>query len=316
MEACYRMSPFPFLKIHPLRAFIIFTLMVAAGSENLHAQTYAQQFDSYFLREQPDTLKIHTLLRLWNHMSPEDPQLYVAAFNFYLGQSVPGHAASSSRAGVDSGTIAVNGRILHPGDTGVDYNQQQLRTALNWINAGIRRDPDRLDMRFGKAHALRLTHQFDSFLVVMRQVLARSVENRSQWLWNNGESLDSGRQFVLRTMQTYMREFYEADRATLLPVMTQLGEAIIGVYPEEVEVLTTTGVGLLLQGRHDQAIAYLRRAENVRPDDVVVLNNLFEAYRMKGDKSSARRYIDLVEKHGGSSGKSMAKSMRKSLRRD
>lgn len=169
-------------------------------------------------------------------------------------------------------------------------------------------------MRFGKAHVLRLTHSFDSFLVTMERVLERSAENRNQWRWTGDVTLDSGRRFMLRTMQTYLREMYETGHEDLLPVISRLGAAVTKVYPEEVEILSTTAVSLILRKEYTEAISYLRRAERIRPYDVVVLNNLAEAYRLLGDRSTARRYLELVETHGNAAQQEQARKQKKSLR--
>jgi tetratricopeptide (TPR) repeat protein len=282
------------------------------------AQNFSQQFDALFLKEQPDTVQVRTLLRLWQRTSPEDPQLYVAAFNFYFIRSQHQVVVlEQAPLGDSSYTVKDSGGnprgYLNPH---IDYDPQRLRAAFEWIDNGIRRFPDRLDMWMGKAHALRQTENYDSFLIVMQRVLNRSVDNKNQWLWNNDKRLESGRDFLLGRMQAYLRGFYESERVDLMPVMSKLGEAVIRVYPEEVEVLSMTAVSLLLQKQYAKAIAYLRRAERIRPRDVVVLNNLAEAYRESGDKDASKRYLKLVESYGTADEKAAAKKNRKSLRRE
>lgn len=291
-----------FLNSASSRLGLLLLCLLCSGGV-IRAQSFTQQFDALVMSEKPDSLQIRNLLRLWQRVSPEDPQLYVAAFNYGLSQS-------RTDAGVVSGADATGEAASHAG-----YDFRKVSNAIAWIDQGLMRNPNRLDMWFGKAHALRLTHQFDSFLVVMQRVLDRSVVNRNAWEWTNGKKLDSGRRFMLSTMHTYLRELYETDRQGLLPLMSKLGEAIIRVYPEEVEILTTTSVSLLLQQRYSEAVVYLKRAEHARPRDVVVLNNLAEAYRLMGDKPLSLHYLKLVEAWGSTAEKEQARKQMKALKR-
>lgn len=300
-----------FMRSLNLRFFLVCLLAVLAGSfrTELRAQSYSTQFETLFLTEHPDTTKIKSLLRMWQHFDPDDPQLYVAAFNFYFAQSSR-ELATAAGLPKDANLEGDSSRSW------TQYDPKKTKVAMDWMDQGIKRFPDRLDMYLGKAHALRLTHSFDSFLALMPRILNRSVENRNQWKWSDGNVMDSGRRLMLTTMQGYMRELYRTDRKELLPVMSQLGASIVKIYPEEVEVLSMTAVSLLLQQQHAQAIAYLKRAEHIRPRDVVVLNNLAEAYRLSGDKEASLRYLRLVELNGSPEQRSTARRQMKALRKE
>lgn len=283
--------------------------LFALSFTGVRAQSYSSQFETLFLTERPDTTKIKSLLRMWQHFEQDDPQLYVAAFNFYFAQSRR-EAPASPGFPQDANLRGDSSRVW------TSYDPKKVRIAIEWMDQGIRRFPDRLDMYFGKAHALRISHSFDSFLALMPRILSRSVENRNQWQWSDGKVLDSGRRFMLSTMQGYMRELYQTERKELLPVMSQLGASIVKIYPEEVEVLSMTAVSFVLQQQYAQAVAYLKRAEHIRPRDVVVLNNLAEAYRLSGDKDASLRYLQLVELNGNPEQRSTARKQMKALRRE
>lgn len=89
--------------------------------------------------------------------------------------------------------------------------------------------------------------------------------------------------------------------------MIQIGEATLKIYKSNVEILSTTSVALLLTKNYDKAIEYLKQAENINPKDFIVLNNIAQGYKLKGDKANAIKYYELTEKYGDERAKLQAR---------
>ena len=73
------------------------------------------------------------------------------------------------------------------------------------------------------------------------------------------------------------------------------------------EILSTTSVALMLTKNYDKAIQYLQQAEKLNPEDFIVLNNIAQGYRLKGDKVNAIKYYELTEKYGDERAKQEAR---------
>jgi tetratricopeptide (TPR) repeat protein len=140
-----------------------------------------------------------------------------------------------------------------------------------------------------------------------------SQVNKNNWLWTGNKKEEDGEGFMLGTFQTYLKELYDTEDDNLLPDMIQIGEAILKYYGNNVEILSTTSVALLLTKKYDQAIGYLKQAEKINPKDYIVLNNIAEAYKLKGDKASAITYYKLTEQYGDEQAKQQARKNIKAL---
>jgi tetratricopeptide (TPR) repeat protein len=51
-------------------------------------------------------------------------------------------------------------------------------------------------------------------------------------------------------------------------------------------------------GQHDKAIEILLKAEKLNPNDAVVLGNIAQGYKLKGDNGKAIEYYEKVVKVG------------------
>jgi hypothetical protein len=78
--------------------------------------------------------ELYTHLQLWENEEPDNPEVYVAYFNYYLARNrSPGSKAAGYTAGFKVDDVLI----------GVEY-----------LNRGLVTSPERLDMHFGKIFIL------------------------------------------------------------------------------------------------------------------------------------------------------------------
>ncbi len=97
--------------------------------------------------------------------------------------------------------------------------------------------------------------------------------------------------------------------------MKQIGDVALKYYPNNIEILSTTAVANMLTKDYDKAIGYLKHAEKLNPKDFIVLNNIAQGYKLKGDKKNAIRYYELTEKYGNAQAKEQARKIIKELKK-
>ena len=121
------------------------------------AQSYS---DSFYDALNSDNLVMQRqILAEWQQASPDDIDLYIARFNYHMGQTL----GTSSTAAADS-TVLV-------------------------IDQAIRLFPDRLDLRFGKIYFLGEIRQWTAFADEIISTLDRSELINHRWQFPN---LDQG----------------------------------------------------------------------------------------------------------------------------
>ncbi len=286
---------------------ILSVFILTAFSGLLFGQTNYEKFQALF--KQNDTVKIKNLLSEWEQSNSNDPEFYTSAFNFYFSQSKqetiligPQQGKKESLQLTDS-----TGKVAAYLSADLSYNPDKLITAFIYINKGIEKFPSRLDMRFGKCYAFEQMTDYGNFTKEVIKTVEYSVTVNNNWLWTENKKVDDSEAFMLRAIQDYLKQLYDTEDDLLLENMKQIGEVTIQHYPNNVEILSTTAVANMLTKNYDKAIEYLKHAEKINPKDFIVLNNIAQGYKMKGDKINAIKYFELAEKYGDARAKEDAR---------
>jgi tetratricopeptide (TPR) repeat protein len=277
-------------------------------------QSNYERFKNLFKNN--DTTKIESLLLEWEKSNSNDPELYTSAFNFYFANSkqeiisVDRQQRSKEGFQLMDSTGAVAGFINStPG-----YQSNKLEKAFYYANKGIEKFPDRLDIRFGKCYVLEQIASYENFTTEIIKTLEHSQSIKNNWLWTENKKLEDPENFMLSSVQSYLKQLYDTEDDKLLENMKRIGAVAIKYYPNNIEILSTTAVAHILTKEYDKAIGYLKQAEKINPEDFIVLNNIAQGYKLKGDKANAIKYYQLTEKYGDEQAKQQARQAIKELK--
>jgi|GEM_PF-113964 len=301
---------------HLLAAYRMKTTMLfllTAFSTVVFGQTNYEKFKTLF--QEKDSIKIKGLLSEWEKTNPNDPELYTSAFNFYFSSCKEEILSLQKENPKEEGLQLADstGKVAGYLSSNVGYNEGKLDRAVNYIDKGIEKFPDRLDMRFGKIYVLGEVGDYKKFTNEIIKTVQRSVINKNNWLWTENKKQDEGQKFMLKTVQAYLKQLYDTEDDNLLSNMIQVGETTLKYYPQNIEILSTTAVAFMLTKQYDKAINYLRQAEKIDPKDYIVLNNIAQCYKSKGNKENAIKYYRLTEKYGDEQAKQQARDNIKQL---
>ena len=144
------------------------------------AQSYS---DSFYDALNSDNLVMQRqILAEWQQASPDDIDLYIARFNYHMGQTL----GTSSTAAADS-TVLV-------------------------IDQAIRLFPDRLDLRFGKIYFLGEIRRWASFADEIISTLDRSELINHRWQFPNFDQ--GGRILIVEGVQDYLYTLFSSGQPT------------------------------------------------------------------------------------------------------
>jgi tetratricopeptide (TPR) repeat protein len=287
-----------------MKATII--IILTAFSITAFGQTNYEKFKKLY--QDNDTIKIKALLNEWEKINPNDPELYTSAFNFHYSNSKQ-EILSIQKEDPKKESLKLTdstGKFAGYLTSNLGYNEDKLERAFDYINKGIAKFPDRLDIRFGKIYVLAQIGDYKTFTNEIIKTVERSAINKNNWLWTENKKKQDGQKFLLENVQAYLKQLYDTEDDNLLANMIQVGEATLKYYPGNIEILSTTAVAFMLTKRYDKAIEYLKQAEKINPQDYIVLNNIAQGYKMKGDKENAIKYYRLTEKYGDEQAKQEA----------
>lgn len=232
------------------------------------------------------------VLEEWNLANPEDPELYVSYYNYYFSSgydnflSLTVDEPEGEHWALMDSTESVAGYL---GGKTV-YNDELLNKAFDWIDKGISRFPNRLDMRFGKIYGLGVWRKWQEYTDEILLAIDYGATHDNQWLWSKGEVVESGKEFLLETVQSYQNTLFETGNDSLLANMKTIALKEVEYYPEYVPGLTILGIVAFLQEDNESALDYLLKAETVAPQDEIVLSNIGNIYRRIGNLPKAIEY--------------------------
>ncbi len=274
----------------------------------VNGQEYKERF--YEFLSEGETKKQLRVLEKWEENNNDDPELYVAYFNYYY------HASKTETVAIGSNPKGDAMQIMDQ-DTSVEepvayiygevnYDPELLSKALDWIDRGIEKYPNRLDMRFGKIYTYGQIEDYSKFTNEIVRVINYSAQNENNWLWENQEEISDAKQVLLNTIQDYQIQLFDTGESELLENMKEIAEAILNHYPNHIESLSNISIIYIYLEEYDNALVYLLKAEENNPKDCVVLNNIAYVYKLKGDSSNAIKYYNRVIEYGNAEEKKYA----------
>ena len=300
------------MKIHLLSAVLLLTI------QSFFGQNDWQQFT--LLIENEDTLGQRILLENWEKRTLNDPELYVAYFNYFvkksrsevlvIGQDLKQNAYMVLEIENQDSSKQNGAEYMYKQ---VTYDDLYTQKAIEWIDKGIERFPNRLDMRFGKIYFLGLLENYEAFTEQIIQTIDYSAINQNQWLWSENGALEQPKERMLSSIQDYQNDLYATSKDTLLYNMQKIAEAVLKVYPDHIESLSNIGAVYFLLGQYEKALTPFYAAYQLNPKDLVVINNLAETYNELGLNIKAEAYYRLMKKYGDKHDKKYAKAKIKQL---
>lgn len=292
-----------------IKQTLILTFSLTLIFNQATGQTLKQQFNE--LVSKKDTVGQKELLEKWEKTDNNDPELFVAYFNYYvikskneiitLGQNPKGKDVLQI---MDQDTTKKEPVGFIYGDT--YYNPDLLSKGFEWINKGIEKHPNRLDMRFGKIYMFGQIEDYENFTKEIIKTIDYSAINKNKWTWADSKPLDDPKEFMLSSIQNYQIQLYNTENDDLLENMKRIAEAVLKYYPDHIESLSNLSIVFMLQKQYDKALEPLLKAEKLNPKDYIVLSNIAQAYKLKGDTKNAIKYYELTIKHGDEQAKKYA----------
>lgn len=279
---------------------------------------FSQNFEKLFMEasDGKDTSRQLSILRQWEATNTKEPAFYIAAFNYSVQRSRREMVSlDRTKKGNESFVVSDTGtgKTVAYLNASVNYRSEILQKGFDYISQGIALYPSRLDMRFGKIYMLGEAENFEAFTQEIIEAIAYGYKTGHAWLWKDGKQLDGAKSFFLGSLQDYISTLYNTEDDKLLPLMRRISETVVRHEPTHVESLSNIALTYLVTGDFDKAIPYLLKAEGAAPKDVVVLNNIAEAYKRKGDKARAKVYYEKVIQYGDREEAQDAKQKLKSL---
>jgi tetratricopeptide (TPR) repeat protein len=288
--------------------FLLVFLFLLTTALPLMASDLKDTYVDLLMRGEYEELSQH--LAKWEEIAPQDPELYIAYFNYYFnlgrreGVRIGTHPPEDKEAMAlkDPETGEISGYMYY--DT--YYDEEHIGLALDYLDEGLKRYPDRLDMHFGKVHVLGVVARYEEQKDALLEVLNISSGNGNNWLWHNGEKLDDGFGFMLENIQGRLYAYFNLEDENAGNYIIEVSEKIIELYPAVVYPYNNIAAVYYSQGDYEGAIKYFKLAEEQAPFDTIVINNIAYLSAITGDLETALEYYEKLKLYGNEEEKKLA----------
>lgn len=300
-----------------MKKLIVSIIIFSVVSGSLFGQNFRETF--FKVINTNDTVEALRIITEWKSKSPDDPEIYVAYFNFYGKKSMTnilmmGDNPDGKEALVISDADSANKEpIAYMYDETI-YDHKILDIGFAYIDTAIRKYPNRLDMRFGKIYMLGQIKDFDGFTKEIVNAIDYSAVIKNDWKWTNNEPVKDSQAFFLGNIQSYVVQLYNLGKVQP-EFIQQIAEAVLKYYPDNVESLSDLSIAYTMKKDYDNALIPLLKAEKLAPNDFIVIANIADCYNQKGDVKNAIKYYELLEKYGDADAIEFAKEQLKDLKK-
>ena len=275
---------------------LFLSALIALISGAAIAQTRTELYDQFSNSgAQQDTAAIAALIADWERLYPGDAELYSVRANYYFMRAfeevvimtdeepAPGEEALEF---VDSLGVT---RYMY---SKVVPNEARIDAAKSILAEGIAKNPDRLDLREGKAYIHLRTGEYALAAQEIQSALERSVLNGNKWTGTLDKPVDGDGAAHLRdNVQAF---FYDLVSAEDLASAESLVNTAVRLYPQETMYLSDKAALSYFAGDLKGAVkGYLSVLEK-DPDDMLVTLNVAHIYEELGDKKNAVKYYRIV----------------------
>ncbi|MCB2379656.1 hypothetical protein LGH70_18820 [Hymenobacter sp. BT635] len=272
---------------------LIFSLLLALAS---HAG-YAQNYNSDFRRamQAQDTAKARKVLTSWQQKKPQDPDWYVARFNYLLKQAY--RVVVSSDPSKQGGMVFNKANGEAAGSIGEGYEPTLLAAARTTLREGIELAPDRLDMRFGLAKTYEMTGEAAAEIDVLAAALADRQTSGKPWRWRDGAALPAAEaNFLPESMEEYMLPYWQMQSAEADEVVRQMAELLVKYYPASSLGPFNLATYYAQKKQWGKALELFQQANARKPNDWQTLANLTKVEIELGHKEQAQQYLTALRK--------------------
>src|SRR5690554_130963 len=288
--------------------FLNTLLLLVTISLPLTATDFKDTYVDLLMQGEYEELSQH--LAKWEEIDPYDPELYIAYFNYHFDLSRQERIGIKEQPPQDEEVISLTdpetGEAAGYIHSEIYYDEDHINLALEYLDEGLKRYPDRLDMHLGKIHTLGLVSRYEEQKDALIAVLNISSRNGNNWLWHDGEKLADGFSNILENTQSRLYQYFQLKDENGYDYIIAVSEKIIELYPEVAYSYNNIAAVHYHRRDYQEAIKYFKLAEEKAPYDTIVISNIAYLSKVTGDIETALEYYEKLKLYGNEEEKDFA----------
>ena len=283
---------------------IILSILTAVILLPLSAQTkptqkeYLDRYQLLVSKLGTTGVGIETLLQRWGNDYPEDTDMLLGRFTYYLAKS-----QTSSIEVIDAAKYLGNAPTLTLKDSlgrdvnyfqVVSYDDELFGKATQAIEKAIELNPDRLDLRLFKISAL-IGYEKDSpdmALAGLKALIDYNGHSHPSWKY---PGVETDEDLFPSMMQEYCYAFFKIGTPHCFEAFKELSEKMLAYYPGNTVYMTNIG-SYYLVCKHDSkaALKMYNKVLKKKPDDYTAIKNCVLLARNDRNVKLERKYLPML----------------------
>lgn len=221
---------------------------------------------------------VETIINRWEAAAPEDPEVHVARFNYWLTKS----AAASSVITRPQKRYLGNDPVMTLKDSlgrdvyyfeDVNYDDEAFGEALKAIDRAIELNPQEISYRFGKITSI-MDYEKESPDMTAAEIFSLIDDYQAGgegWTYA-GETLTQ--ELFCQGISEYCYRFFRTASPASYEYFLEISEKMNKLYPDEVVFIDNIGSYWQVNGDSRKALRYYRKALKIDPEDYAANNNI------------------------------------------
>lgn len=288
-----------------MRRFIIAASAVFLAALSMSAQTTGDEFNSRYeslvKRVGYDGIGVETLLNKWEAAFPEDENMLVGKFNYYLGKSVRSEVVEKTQERFmgEKPFLSLKdslGNDIHYFQESF-YEDSLFAMSSQAIDKAIKLFPDRLDLRFFKITAL-LAYEKESpdmATSALSSLIDYNGTSHPAWKYE-GEAVDG--ELFESAIQEYCASLYSIGSPTSYESFRTLSEKMLKYSPDNSVFMTNLGTYYFIAKKDNKAaLKYYNKVLKKEPDNYTAIKNSVLMARKDKNVKLEKKYLPMLVKY-------------------
>ena len=245
---------------------------------------------------------VELVLDRWEAASPEDADMLVARFNFYLDKSASTQVVEKNQAKFMGAKPIISLKDSLGRDVNyfqeTFYEDSLFARASQAIDRAIKLYPDRLDLRFARITSLIAYEKESPDMATSALNALIDYDGTSHPVWMFGFEPAEDDVFT-SGMQEYCATFYSIGSPTSLESFRSLSERMLKYHPSSTLALTNLGTYYQVARKDSKtALKYYNKVLKMEPDNYTAIKNCVLLARKDKNVKLEKKYLPMLAKYG------------------
>lgn len=268
------------------------------AAQQASREQYLQRYNLLASKMGADGAGIETVLNKWAADYPEDVDMLLGKFYYYLSKSrsTAVEPRDADRYLGAPPVLTLKDSLDNPVNYFQvnNYDDELFGKSAKAVDSAIELNPQRLDLRLYKIAAL-IEYEKDSpdmALSSLKSLIDYNAHNAPQWEYP-GVEMDEDT--FASTMQEYCYSFFRIGSDSGFEAFRELSEKLLAFYPDNPMFMTNIG-SYHFVFKHDNktALKYYNKVLKKHPDDYTAIKNCVLLARSEKNVKLEKKYLPML----------------------